>query len=158
LSRLDRQHELVGAIANQVRRTNVLTSTSKLYSFVNAATESVTTSPALGSVQTIAGLAFSLRHADSSAVTAVTAPYAGDPNDPANVILTSAAQEVFDALAEDRPLPASVTGASETDDDAASPSRSTSPSGSSSRKATTPSRPSTPPRTAGIPAPGGTVP
>jgi LCP family protein required for cell wall assembly len=126
LSRLDRQHDLLAAIAQQVRQTNLLTSIPKIYSFVNAATDSVTTSPGLGSVQTIAGLAFSLRRMTPQGMTAITAPYAGDPNDPANVILAPDAQEVFDALAEDRPLPSSVTGVEDpdnADDDASPPSR-----------------------------------
>jgi LCP family protein required for cell wall assembly len=129
LSRLDRQHQLVSAVAKAITKRNLFASTPALYSFVNAATDSLTTSPDLGSVQTIAGLAFSLRHAQPSAVTAITAPYAGDPNDRANVVLTAEAQEVFDALAEDRPLPASITGADDADP-SASPTSSARPSSS----------------------------
>ncbi|MDR1294848.1 MAG: LCP family protein [Bifidobacteriaceae bacterium] len=134
LSRLDRQHQLVSAVAKSVTKRNLLTSTPALYSFVNAVTDSLTTSPELGSVQTIAGLAFSLRHTKPSAGTAVTAPNDGDPNDPAKVFRTAEAQEVFDALAEDRPLPANVTGADDAD-----PSASASPAPSSSRASSHPS-------------------
>jgi LCP family protein required for cell wall assembly len=123
LTRVGRQQELVEAMVKTVARKNLLTSTGALYSFVNAVTESLTTSPALGSVQTIAGLGFSLRSLKPSQVTAVTAPNAGDPANRANVILTAEAEDVFDALAEDRPLPASVTG-EEADDDGPSPSAS----------------------------------
>jgi LCP family protein required for cell wall assembly len=115
LSRLDRQHELVAAVVGEVVKRNLLTSSPSLYSFVNAVTDSLTTSPAFGSVQTIAGLAYSLRNAKAADVTAITAPYSGDPNDRANVVLTADAQEVFDALAEDRPIPSRLTGADDAD-------------------------------------------
>jgi LCP family protein required for cell wall assembly len=115
LSRLDRQHELVAAIVRTATQKSLLTQTGELYSFVAAATETLTTSPGLGSVGTIAGLAFSLRHASPSAVTAITIPWATDPRDPANVVLAPDAQEVFDALAEDRPLPVTVADGEDPD-------------------------------------------
>jgi LCP family protein required for cell wall assembly len=122
LSRLERQHELVAAVARTVARKNLLTSTGELHAFVKAVTESLTTSSGLGSIQTIAGLAFSLRHLRPAQVTAITIPYADDPSNRANVILAPQAQDVFDALAEDRPLPAFVTGQGDADP-SASPSR-----------------------------------
>jgi hypothetical protein len=103
-------------MARAITTKNLLTSSPALYSFVNAATESLTTSRGLGSVQRIAGLAFSLRHTRAASVTAITVPIAGDPADRANVILAAGAQEVFDALAEDTPLPPSATGEPDADD------------------------------------------
>ncbi|MDR3201965.1 MAG: LCP family protein [Bifidobacteriaceae bacterium] len=110
LGRLDRQHELLAAMVRKVRSKNLLFSSPDLYRFVSAATQSLSTSEDLSSVTTLAGLGFALRNIRPSDVTAITAPYAADPNTPANVILTDKAAKVFDALAEDKELPRSITG------------------------------------------------
>jgi len=107
LGRIDRQHELLSAIFSEVNKKNLLTSGPSLYHFLQALADSIVVSPGLDRVQEIAGFALSLRGIGSDRVEAMTAPYAGDPNDDANVILTSEATKVFDALAEDRPLPGS---------------------------------------------------
>ncbi len=112
LSRIKRQQELMGAISNKVFAQNFLTDAPKLLKFLDAATKSLHTSKTdgglnLGSVPSIAGLALSLRHMSASNITFLTIPNGQWPQDHNRVAWTQpAAGEIWDKLAEDKPLTA----------------------------------------------------
>ncbi|GAA4837862.1 LCP family protein [Luteimicrobium xylanilyticum] len=118
LSRIKRQQELMGSIANKVFAQNFLTDAPKLLRFLDAATKSLHTSKTdgglnLSSVTSIAGLALSLRHLDSSNITFLTIPNGADPTNPNRVVWTEpAASEIWKKLAEDKPLTAAEEKAS----------------------------------------------
>jgi LCP family protein required for cell wall assembly len=111
LRRINRQQQLIGAVINQVLSSGDLSSLPKLNSFATAATQSLTTSPALGSVQALAGLAYSLRNINMDRVSLMMVPVV-DAGDGVHVRLAASAgaggysaQDVFDALATDSPVP-----------------------------------------------------
>ncbi|MDR1823910.1 MAG: LCP family protein [Bifidobacteriaceae bacterium] len=111
LNRINRQQQLIGAVIHEVLASGDLGSVPKLNRFATAVTESLTTSPELGSVQALAGLAYSLRNINLDRVSLMMAPVVSVP-DGVHVRLAESAgergysaQDVFDALAQDEPMP-----------------------------------------------------
>ena len=113
LERLGRQHELLGAIVRQALSKNLLTDSPALYQFLNAATQSLTTSPDLGEIPALTGLAFSLRDIPSGNIVFMTIPNRTNPNDGNEVIWTDEAATVWSNMANDIPIvpPAAITPA-----------------------------------------------
>lgn len=114
ISRIGRQQELVAAISREALSKNLLTDSPKLYRFLDAATESLSTGTQLGSITTLAGLAYSLRGIDLEGIAFETMPFewAGDRVRP-----IPEAEELWAALREDRPIDASLTGTGEAPSD-----------------------------------------
>ncbi|MFC8731697.1 LCP family protein [Luteimicrobium sp. NPDC057192] len=155
LSRIKRQQELMGAISNKVFAQNFLTDSPKLLKFLDAATKSLHTSKSdgglnLGSITSIAGLGFSLRHMSTSDITFLTIPNGADPTNPNRVVWTQpAASEIWTKLAEDKPLTAAEEKAAKkktptSTSTAKSTSKSTAGSSASSGTTKKPSTSSTP--------------
>lgn len=101
--RIGRQQELLAATLRTVLDQNLLTDSPALFRFLDAATASLTTSGELGSISSLAGIAMSLREVDADDITFVTVPWAAR-GDGANVVWTAEADELFAAVAEDRPI------------------------------------------------------
>lgn len=141
LSRIERQQRLVGAIIREALKLNLLTNMPSLYSFLDAATKSLSTGPQIGSLTTMAGLAYSVRNIDPASVMFLTTPvrWAGD-----QIYIGADAQRVWDNIKADRPL--------NYDPDAETPSESPSESASPSPTATKSATPS-PTRTKATPSP-----
>ncbi|WP_371151677.1 LCP family protein [Buchananella felis] len=133
LSRIGRQQQLVGAIAEQALSSNLLTDLPKLYNFLGASLEALTSSE-IGELTRLAGLAQSLAGVDRDKIRFVTLPVelvAGG----ARVVPTADAELVWDAIRADQPIPdfvggttatgapwpTGLAGASQTPDDSASP-------------------------------------
>ncbi len=116
LMRLGRQHQLLGAIAQGVLSKNMLTDSASLYQFLNAATQSLTTSPELGSIPTLTGLAFSLKDVPSGNIVFMTIPNVTNPSDPNEVVWAPDAGKVWSAIINDTPIvpPAATPTAPET--------------------------------------------
>ncbi len=104
LMRLGRQHQLLGAIAQGVLSKNLLTDSASLYQFLNAATQSLTTSPELGSIPTLTGLAFSLKDVPSGNIVFMTIPNVANPDDRNEVVWAKDASTVWSAIINDTPI------------------------------------------------------
>ncbi|GAA3065056.1 LCP family protein [Streptomyces glomeratus] len=110
LGRIQLQQAFVKALVAQVEQIGVLTSPTKLVELADTATKTVTTDSDLGSVKDLASFAGGLKNISSSHMNMVTVPVRYDPADPNRVLLEKAkAQLVWDALKNDRPIPAGVT-------------------------------------------------
>ena len=109
LGRIQLQQAFVKALVAQVEQIGVLTSPTKLVELADTATKTVTTDSDLGSVKDLASFAGGLKNISSSHMNMVTVPVRYDPADPNRVLLEKAkAQLVWDALKNDRPIPAGV--------------------------------------------------
>ncbi|RPF25918.1 LCP family protein [Georgenia muralis] len=111
ISRIGRQQELVAAIAREALGKNLLTDLPALYQFLDAATSTLTTGRYIGGLTTMAGLASSLRGLEAGGIAFATMPFewAGPRVRP-----TVEAEELWDAIAADEPIQATLTGTGET--------------------------------------------
>jgi len=98
--RMGRQQALLAALTKSVLGKNVLTDLPSLIRFLDAATSSLTIS---GGVD-LKGLAFSLRSVRADAVTFLTIPSGPQPSNPARVVLSDEAADVWARLAADEPI------------------------------------------------------
>lgn len=110
INRIGRQQELVAAIAREALSKNLLTDMPALYRFLDAATSTLTTGTQLGSIPTLAGLAYSLRGIDLESIVFETMPFewAGDRVRPA-----AEAEELWAALRDDMPIDGALNAAGE---------------------------------------------
>lgn len=105
LSRIGRQQQLLAATVNRVLSKNLLADLGQVYGFVDAGTKSLTMSENLASIQSLAGLAFSLKGATSGNITFMTVPNTADPQDPsATVVWTDEADEMWAKVRADEPI------------------------------------------------------
>jgi LCP family protein required for cell wall assembly len=116
LARIERQQQLIDALAAQVQSTDLLTSPGTLMPVLTSITRSLSISEGLADVRDLAGLALTLRDVDPATLQPVTVPVAEAPQDRYRVVWTSEAQDLWDRLAADRPLTDAPTapGATET--------------------------------------------
>lgn len=101
IGRIERQQELMGAMADQTLSAGVLANPTKLFPLLEAVASSLHTSERLGKLSNLAGLGYSLNHLEEEDINFITPPleYAG------NVVLqTWEMQEIWDNLREDQPL------------------------------------------------------
>lgn len=151
ISRIGRQQELIAAIIDKAKTK--VTDPTAMYSFASSALEMVTTSPDLGNMGNMAGLAWSVKGVAQDDIVFKTVPVV-DRGDGSNVLWTDEATMLWDALIHDEP----ISGKAFKDGDqmdvespeptgSASPSNSPEPSPSSeptdSSWSTDPSSPST---------------
>ncbi|MGW2638620.1 LCP family protein [Streptomyces sp. NPDC001348] len=110
LGRIQLQQAFVKALVNQVKEIGVLTNPKKLLDLADTATKTVTTDSELGSVNSLTDFANGLKGISSSQMHMVTMPVQYDPTNPNRVIVQrTKAQQVWTALKNDRPIPASAT-------------------------------------------------
>jgi LCP family protein required for cell wall assembly len=110
LGRIQLQQAFVKALVNQVKHIGLFTNPKKLYDLADTATNAVTADSDLGSVNALMSFADGLKGISSSNMNMVTMPVQYDPTNPNRVvIMKSKAQLVWDALKNDRPIPASAT-------------------------------------------------
>ncbi|WP_307844774.1 LCP family protein [Actinotalea solisilvae] len=128
-NRLGRQQQLLAATANEVLSKNLLTDSTKLYLFLNAATQSLTADPVTGNVGGLAGLGFSLRDVPSGNITFMTVPFQSWPEDPNQVVWADEADQIWANMAADLPLvtPEVATPPVEPDPAATAPADPTTP-------------------------------
>lgn len=118
-SRIRSQQSFLASLARKIKDEGTLADLPKLYEIADVASRNLHVDEDLGSVPTMVGLATAVRGidlADMVFVTVPTEPYALDPN--RLQLEEEAADELFEALREDRPL----TGPAETPSPSASPS------------------------------------
>lgn len=112
LSRIDRQQAFLGSMVSKVRSTGLLLRPDRLYNFLAAATNSITTD--LGSLNSMRKLAQQVRGIDTKDVTFLTVPNEPYPADPNRVQFKPSATSLWTALRFDQPLPGRGAGPSAT--------------------------------------------
>ncbi|MFI8218743.1 LCP family protein [Streptomyces sp. NPDC085932] len=110
LGRIQLQQAFIKALVSQVKDVGVFTNPKKLLDLAETATKTVTTDSDLGSVNKLASFAGGLRGISPSHMHMVTMPVVYDPADPNRVLLQEKkADQIWRALANDRPIPESAT-------------------------------------------------
>ncbi|WP_432127425.1 LCP family protein [Streptomyces sp. bgisy082] len=110
LGRIQLQQAFVKALVTQVKDIGVLTDPTRLLGLADAATRAITPDSELDSVQELTGFARGLSGIDAQNVQMVTLPVVYDRIDPNRVVpLEQQSAQVWKALKEDLPIPASVT-------------------------------------------------
>ncbi|MFC8569060.1 LCP family protein [Streptomyces sp. NPDC057245] len=110
LGRIQLQQAFVKALAHQVQNVGLLGNPKKLYDIADTATKTVTTDSDLGSVNSLMSFASGLKGIGPEGMHMVTMPVAYDPADPNRVLVEKTkADQVWTALKNDRPIPASAT-------------------------------------------------
>lgn len=101
ISRIGRQQDLVFAVMQEALSSNLLSSPTRLYQFLDTATQTLTTGNRVGDVSALAGLGMSLAAIRTENITLVTMPFvwAG-----ARVVPSDYAPFVWDAVRADTPL------------------------------------------------------
>ena len=106
-ARIRRQQGFLSALTRKVKSAGVLLNPLKLYGLLDATTSSLTMDPALASLKELQSIALSLKNLNSKDLRFVTTPSAGDGS--GNVVWTSKAQGLWDALKADALWPAPGT-------------------------------------------------
>ena len=118
IARIERQQAFLSSVAQEATSTRLLFQPTKLYSFLDAATKSLTTDPEFG-LGTMKDLAESVRGIGLDNIQFLTVPNEPYPADPNRVQWSQSADLIWESLREDRPL--------EQESDEATPSPSESP-------------------------------
>ncbi len=106
--RLLRQQAFLSSVIQKVTSRGTLTNPVKLYSFLDAATKSLSTDSALNNVSALASLAQDLRSVGLDRIEFFTIPFEPYPADPNRLEWTSAAAPIWKALRNDKELPGST--------------------------------------------------
>ncbi|AXL90981.1 transcriptional regulator [Streptomyces sp. CB09001] len=110
LGRIQLQQAFVKALVHQVEDIGLLGNPKKLYDIADTATKTVTTDSDLGSVNSLMSFAGGLKGIGPDKMHMVTMPVIYDPADANRVLVEKdKAQQVWTALKNDRPIPASAT-------------------------------------------------
>lgn len=104
IMRTARQQYLIKELLRQSLNKDILTHTAQLYQLAKSALGSLNFSQGLGDISTLTGLAFSLRHFDTSHLYSQTIPVVSAPNNPNRVIWARSASKVWQKLREGVPL------------------------------------------------------
>lgn len=105
LGRIKRQQSFLSAMVQEATSSNLLLRPDKLFRFLDAATKSLTTDPALGNLNALREVAQSVIGLKSSQIRFVTVPVEDYPPDHNRVQWTSAADALWKSIREDAPLP-----------------------------------------------------
>ncbi|MFE3824408.1 LCP family protein [Streptomyces sp. NPDC059092] len=110
LGRIQVQQSFIKALIEQVKSVGVFSNPKKLYDLADTATRTITPDSQLDSVNKLVGFAGGLKDLGAQDVHMVTLPVRYDPADPNRVLpLPAATQQVWSALKQDKPIPASAT-------------------------------------------------
>ncbi|MFE3472133.1 LCP family protein [Streptomyces bacillaris] len=110
LGRIQLQQAFIKALIKQAKSVGIFSSPQKLFGLADAATKALTTDSGLGSVKKLTGFANGLKGLGAENVHMVTLPVEYDPADPNRVLpQEEAGKQVWAALKQDRPIPASAT-------------------------------------------------
>ncbi|MET9801187.1 LCP family protein [Streptomyces sp. NPDC006368] len=110
LGRIQLQQAFMKAFINQVKSAGALSSPKRLWDVADTATQAIKPDSELDSVKELAGFAGGFKNLGADDVRMITLPVRYDPADLNRVIpLKERAQQVWTALRQDRPIPASAT-------------------------------------------------
>ena len=104
IQRIDRQQAFLGSMVAKIKSAGLLLRPDRLIRFLDAATRSVTTDSALGSLSALGKLAQEVKNINTKDVTFLTAPNQPYPADPNRVELKPSARTLWNALRYDQPL------------------------------------------------------
>jgi LCP family protein required for cell wall assembly len=108
LGRIERQQAFMSSVAQEATQSSLLLRPDKLFSFLSAATQSLTTDPKF-SLGVMKDLADSVKAVGMDKIQFATVPVVGYAPDPNRVAWASSADELWSALREDRQLGARTT-------------------------------------------------
>jgi len=108
ISRIGRQQELMGRIFHTAQSQNLLTDFPKLYAFLSESLDIIKTSSDFSRINTSMGLAYSLSGLSGDGLQFVTMPLTEAPWDPNRVIPTWQADELWESIQKDAPLPSNI--------------------------------------------------
>ncbi|MEU2154099.1 LCP family protein [Streptomyces sp. NPDC019396] len=110
LGRIQLQQAFIKALIQQVKSVGVFSSPDKLYGLADSATKAITPDSELDSVKELISFANGLKGLGADDVNMITLPVEYDKIDPNRVKpLEKQSQQVWKALAADKPIPASAT-------------------------------------------------
>ncbi|MFE4538610.1 LCP family protein [Streptomyces scopuliridis] len=110
LGRIELQQAFVKALIEQVKSIGLFSSPKKLYDLADTATRAIRPDSQLDSVDKLIGFADGLKDLGAKDIKMITLPVQYDPADRNRVLpLQAADQQVWKALREDKPIPASAT-------------------------------------------------
>ncbi len=116
IMRTARQQYLIKQLIRQALSKNILTNSSQLYQFAKAAINSVQLSENLADINTLMGLAASLRHFSVSRLYSRTAPITAYPADPNRVQFSDEAESLWELMRQGK----EITDSSDSSQDASS--------------------------------------
>ncbi|NJQ04867.1 LCP family protein [Streptomyces lonarensis] len=104
-ARIERQHQFLGLLLDELRSSGVLLNPARLYPVLRTATASLTVDPALASLSRLHGLVGDLRDLPEGGLGFVTVPRTADPVDPdRDVLVQPDADTLFAQLRDDLPV------------------------------------------------------
>lgn len=104
IGRMKRQQAFLAAMANKAISAGTLLNPVRLYSFLDAATKSLTTDPELASLNRLRQLATQLKDIGLAEIQFLTVPFEGYPADPNRLQWAPEAEQLWERIREDRPL------------------------------------------------------
>ena len=111
LARIARQQAFLDSMMRELLSKNIITDTPQLYGLIKAVLSSISASPNLAGLDSLAGLAFSLKDIKPSEIVFTPLPVVEAPNDKNRVVWTKDAQAIWDRMAADEPPPGHETPA-----------------------------------------------
>ena len=129
IGRMKRQQAFLASMANKAISAGTLVNPVRLYSFLDAATKSLTTDPGFANLKTLTGIAGQLKDIGLGDIAFLTVPFETYQPDPNRLVWAPAAEPLWDRLRLDKPLTREqsrsvTTAAGPTPSPSPSPSRS----------------------------------
>ncbi len=134
IGRMKRQQTFLASMANKAISLGTLANPVKLYSFLDAATKSLTTDPGFANLKELAGLGNQLKGIGLDNIQFLTVPFESYEPDPNRLVWAPEADKLWKKLKHDQPLGPGLDGSVITaaDKPPSSPNASPKPSGSPS--------------------------
>ena len=104
IGRMKRQQTFLASMANKAISAGTLANPVKLYNFLDAATNSLTTDPELANLKNLAELANQVRNIGLENIQFLTVPWEWWEEDPNRVVWSAEADRLWKRLEHDRPL------------------------------------------------------
>ena len=108
IGRMKRQQAFIAAMAHQVLSANTLARPDRLLKFLEAATESLQLDEGLGSLAKIAKLGVEFKGIGLDKIQFITVPWQYAPDDPNRIRWLPEAEQVWQAIINDKPIAAEV--------------------------------------------------
>lgn len=105
IGRIGRQQAFLSALVREATDSKLLLRPDKLYSFLDAATQSVTVDPQLAGIRNLSELALQMKQMKPSEIQFITVPIEEYPADHNRVQWTDEAKDIWAAARIDSPLP-----------------------------------------------------
>lgn len=101
IERIERQQELLSAITEKIFTFETLSNPKKIINLTNAVTNSFVVNPELANINSVIGLAYSLRHIDSENINFHTVPWETWSENPNRIIWTDEANNYWNSMKKD---------------------------------------------------------